>query len=169
MDFERLMARHKDAVYRQMVKMCGNTDDAEDVLAESLMNAYRAMHQLHDEQAFQGWLATIARRTCGRLRRKEALTPVLHLADMAQRGLELVADTPSPEDLVLEAETKACLLQAMATIPPLYREVYQLRDTQDLSANEVAQQLGISVAAVKSRLHRARIILRNILDKSLIL
>ena len=76
MEFDQLMARHKDAVYRQMVRMCGNPDDAEDVLSESLLSAYRAMHQLSDEAAFQSWLAIIARRTCGRLKRREALAPV---------------------------------------------------------------------------------------------
>lgn len=167
MDFDRLMARHKDAVYRQMVKMCGNPDDAEDVLAESLLNAYRAMNQLHDEAAFQGWLAIIARRTCGRLKRRETLAPVLRLAEMEEKGTEPISDSPSPETLALEAETKACLLRVMTELPPLYREVYELRDLQDLPASEVAERLGITVAAVKSRLHRARALIRQGVDQGL--
>jgi RNA polymerase sigma-70 factor (ECF subfamily) len=167
MNFDQLMVRHKDAVYRQMVRMCGNADDADDVLSESLLNAYRAMHQLSDETAFQSWLAIIARRTCGRLKRREALAPVLHLAELSEHGIEPASDAPSMDSHLIEEETKACLLQVMAELPPLYREVYELRDVQDLPASEVAERLGISVAAVKSRLHRARALVRSGIDTGL--
>ena len=167
MDFDQLMARHKDAVYRQMVRMCGNADDAEDVLAESLLNAYRALHQLSDEASFQSWLAIIARRTCGRLKRREALAPVLRLAELSELGIEPASEAPSLDSQMIETETKACLLQVMAALPPLYREVYELRDVQDLSASEVAERLGITVAAVKSRLHRARALVRIGIDTGL--
>jgi RNA polymerase sigma-70 factor, ECF subfamily len=150
MNFDVLMARHKDAVYRQMVRMCGNTADAEDVLAESLLNAYRALHQLHDEAAFQSWLAIM-----------------VHWAELAEQGIEPLSNAPSPEDQVLEAETKHCLLRALADLPPLYREVYERRDLQGRSASEVATDLGITVAAVKSRLHRARALVRNSIDVGL--
>lgn len=161
------MARHKDAVYRQMVRMCGNADDADDVLSESLLNAYRAMHQLSDEAAFQSWLAIIARRTCGRLKRREALAPVLRLAELSEQGIEPASAEPSLDTQVIEAETKACLLQVMTDLPPLYREVYELRDLQGHPASEVAERLGISVAAVKSRLHRARALVRAGIDSGL--
>ncbi|MCX6366236.1 MAG: RNA polymerase sigma factor [Armatimonadetes bacterium] len=167
MEFDQLMARHKDAVYRQMVRMCGNPDDAEDVLVESLLSAYRALPQLQNEAAFQGWLAIIARRTCGRLKRHEALAPVLHLAELSEHGIEPVSGAPSPETLAIEAETKACLLSVIHGLPPLYREVYELRDVQEISASEVAQRLGITVAAVKSRLHRARALVRAGIDTGL--
>ena len=110
MNFDQLMARHKDAVYRQMVRMCGNTDDADDVLSESLLSAYRAMHQLSDEAAFQSWLAIIARRTCGRLKRREALAPVLRLAELSEHGIELASDAPSMDSQLIEEETKTCLV-----------------------------------------------------------
>ena len=148
MEFDQLMARHKDAVYRQMVRMCGNADDADDVLSESLLSAYRAMHQLSDEAAFQSWLAIIARRTCGRLKRREALAPVLRLAELEEHGTEPISGARSPETQALEAETKACLLRVMSELPPLYREVYELRDVQDLPAREVAGRLEIGRAHV---------------------
>jgi RNA polymerase sigma-70 factor, ECF subfamily len=147
--------------------MCGNADDADDVLSESLLNAYRAMHQLSDEAAFQSWLAIIARRTCGRLKRREALAPVLRLAELSEQGIEPASAEPSLDTQVIEAETKSCLLHVMASLPPLYREVYELRDLQDRPASEVAEQLGISVAAVKSRLHRARALVRAGIDSGL--
>lgn len=167
MEFEQLIARHKDAVYRQMVRMCGNADDADDVLSEALLSAYRSLHQLSDDSAFRGWLAIIARRTCGRLKRKEALAPVLHLADLEEQGKAVAIERASPETLALEAETKECLLRTLKELPPMYREVYELRDIQDLPAGEVAEKLGISVAAVKSRLHRARAMIREGIDCAL--
>ena len=167
MDFDQLMARHKDAVYRQMVRMCGTPDDAEDVLVESLLSAYRALGQLQDEAAFQSWLAIIARRTCGRLKRREALAPVLRLAELEEQGIEPISEAASPETLAIEAETKACLLSVMHSLPPLYREVYELRDVQERPAREVAEQLGITITAVKSRLHRARALVRAGIDTGL--
>lgn len=160
MEFDQLAMRHKDAVYRQMVRMCGNADDADDVLSDALLSAYRSLHQLSDEAAFQGWLAIIARRTCGRLKKREALAPLLKLTELEQIGQEPIDSAPSPEQQVLEAETKACLLRVMDQLPPIYREVYELRDVEGLSASTAAAQLGISVAAVKSRLHRARALVR---------
>ena len=59
MDFERLMKLHKDAVYRQLVRTCGNRDDAEDALVEALTSAHRSLETLRDEKAFRGWLAQI--------------------------------------------------------------------------------------------------------------
>jgi RNA polymerase sigma-70 factor (ECF subfamily) len=165
MEFEQLVARHKDTIYRQMVRMCGNPDDAEDVLAEALLKAYRSLPQLQEESAFPGWLAIIARRTCGRLKHKESLFPVTLWAELHEGDNEPVSAVPSPEAHLLEVETKACLLQTLAELPPLYREVYERRDLQNQSAVEVATQLGISVAAVKSRLHRARALMRQGLDR----
>ena len=169
MHFDSLVRQHKDAVYRQMVRMCGNADDAEDVLGEALLKAYRALDQLGDEEAFRGWLAIIARRTCGRLKRREALAPVRSLATLAERGVELASNAPSLDSHMIEEETKACLLKVMAELPSLYREVYELRDVQDLPASEVGERLGISVAAVKSRLHRARALVRIGIDGSIVL
>ena len=122
MHFDRLVSQHKDAVYRQMVRMCGNADDAEDVLGEALLKAYRAMDQLGDEEAFRGWLAIIARRTCGRLKRREALAPVWSLAELADFGVEPTDTARLPDVQAIEAETKSCLLAVIASLPPIYRE-----------------------------------------------
>jgi RNA polymerase sigma-70 factor (ECF subfamily) len=161
--FEQLMRRHKDAVYRQMVRVCGNHDDAEDVLAESLMKAYRAMDQLEDRERFQAWLAQIGRRTCGRLRKKQAIEPFVQWAAV-ESGLTLADPSASQEDAALERELKECVTNALHSLPEHYREVYSLRDIDGLTAEETANRLNISVANVKSRLHRARRMLRENID-----
>lgn len=166
MEFERLANRHKDAVYRQMVRMCGNHDDAEDVLVEALVKAYKASEGLKTEEAFQAWLAQIARRTCGRLRTRKGARPLLALADLAE-SQEPRATSESPVDRAMEAETKQCVQQALSTLSEEYREVYRLRDVEGWRAEQVADHLSISVAAVKSRLHRARAQVRAKLDESI--
>lgn len=167
MNFERLVNQHKDAVYRQMVRMCGNHDDAEDVLAESLVKAYRALGGLQDEEAFRAWLTQIGRRTCGRLKRREALRPTTALEALAESGFEIPDHADSPEVMALEMQTKDCIMDALEEIPNLYKEIYLLRDVDQLSVEETAKKLGISVPNVKTRLHRARAMLREKIDAAL--
>mgnify|MGYP000453940717 CR=1 FL=1 len=166
--FERLIARHKDAVYRQLYRMCGNHDDAEDVLVESLAKAYRALDSLEHEDAFRSWLAQIGRRTCGRLKKRESMSPVLALASIEGTSAEPTAAGEDPDEKMLEGQLKECILRAFATLPKAYAQVYEARDMEGLSAEETAQKLGLTVAAVKSRLHRARAMVRERIDCALL-
>jgi RNA polymerase sigma-70 factor, ECF subfamily len=158
-DFDRQMARHKDAVYRQVVRVCGNYDDAEDVLAETLLAAYRSMHQVREEEAMRAWLATIGRRICRRMRQREALAPILALDNLPE---PVAAQNPLAE-LEMQ-EMKSCVRSALDALPEHYRAVYELRDLQGLSGEDTAQRLGISLPNMKSRLNRARQIVRKHLD-----
>src|SRR5208283_809087 len=97
MDFEELAKEHKDAVYRQLIRTCGNREDAEDVLIEALLKAYRSLGQLRESQAFRSWLVQIGRRVCWQLKEREALLPIMQLSAMGQQGLELPAEGPSVE------------------------------------------------------------------------
>ena len=166
-DFDSLTRQHKDSVYRQMLRVCGNHEDAEDVLVEALLKAYRHLDQLRDSAAFRAWLAQIARRVCWQLKERESLLPLLQLSTLDGEGRELPGSDPTPEASLATRQMKQLLDDAIASLPPLYRSVYELRDIEDRSGDEVAQQLGISRAAMKSRLHRAREIVRQHLDEAL--
>ncbi len=167
MNFDELANEHKDAVYRQMLRACGNQADAEDVLMEALWKAYRSLGQLREATAFRAWLAQIARRLCWQLREREAMALLLQLSAMEEEGAQL-ASTEEPVDVGLaRREMKDLLWQAVNELPPEAREIYVLRDVEDLSGEQVAQRLGITVAAMKSRLHRARRALREKLDRNL--
>jgi len=166
-DFEALTRQHKDAVYRQMLRVCGNREDAEDVLVEALLKAYRHLEQLRDPAAFRSWLAQIGRRVCWQLKAREALLPLLELSTLEQEGRELPGPAPTPEAQYARGQMRALLDTAIAALPPRYRSVYELRDIEDRPGDEVARQLGISRAAMKSRLHRARELVRNHLDAAL--
>lgn len=166
MDFERLSQQHKDAVYRQMVRVCGNREDAEDVLIEALLKAYRSLDDLQAPEAFRAWVARIGRRVCWQLRQREALLPLLQLS-AASGGADTMDGAPTAEEKALAAEMKALLKSAVHSLPAGYRQVYELRALEDLSGEETAQRLGISLAAVKSRWHRARAMVREHLDAAL--
>lgn len=165
-DFERLANRHKDAVYRQLYRMCGNHDDAEDILVESLVNAYKAIGDLHDDQAFKSWLGQIARRACGRLKKRQALQPLIDLAVLEEAGYEF-PDPQTPEASALQGETRGCIQAVIDRLPEMYREIYDLRDIFGLSAEETRDRTGLTIAAIKSRLHRARVMVRQGLDEAL--
>jgi RNA polymerase sigma-70 factor (ECF subfamily) len=166
-DFAALTRQHQNSVYRQMVRVCGNREDAEDVLVEALLKAYRHLDQLRDSEAFRAWLAQIARRVCWQLKEREALLPLLQLSTLEKDGREIPGAELTPEAQLARRQMKQLLDDAIAALPELYRSVYQLRDIEDRSGDEVAKMLGLSRAAMKSRLHRARDLVRTYLDAAL--
>ena len=166
-DFDSLTRQHKDSVYRQMIRVCGNREDAEDVLVEALLKAYRHLDQLRDSTAFRAWLAQIAKRVCWQLKERESLLPLLQLSTLEEEGREIPGGALSPEAQLARRQMSQLLADAIAALPELYRSVYRLRDVEDRPGDEVAKQLGISRAAMKSRLHRARELVRAHLDAAL--
>ena len=167
MDFEALANEHKDAIYRQMLRVCGNREDAEDVLIEALLKAYSNMDQLRDAEAFRAWLAQIARRVCWQLKEREALLPLLRLSELEDAGKELPDRAAAPEEMAAVAQMRGLLRSAVAELTPQYREVYELRDLEELPGEEVAARLGLSLRAMKSRLHRARAMVREHMETAL--
>jgi RNA polymerase sigma-70 factor (ECF subfamily) len=111
-NFEKLANQHKDAVYRQMVRVCGNREDAEDVLIEALLKAYRNLDRLRDAVAFRSWLEKIAQRVCWQLKQREALMPLLQLSALEEEGREISQDEPSMEAKLAARQTKQILEDA---------------------------------------------------------
>ncbi len=159
-DYERLVREHKDAVYRQMLRVCGNHDDAEDVLVEALTAAFRRSEQLRDEGAFRSWVTTIGRRVCAHMRRKDRLVEIVPAEDLER----LSGADEDPTAAIERERLHECVSSAMERLGPLDREVYRLRELEGLSAEETAARTGLSIPGVKSRLFRARVQVRNALD-----
>jgi RNA polymerase sigma-70 factor (ECF subfamily) len=151
-----------------MIRVCGNREDAEDVLIEALLKAYRNLDQLRESAAFKAWLAQIARRVCWQLKQRESLQPLLQLSTVEDEGQQIASPEPSPELLLAKQQMKEWLLKAVDQLEPTYREVYVLREIEEMSGEEVAKRLGLSLAAMKTRLHRARESVREFLDESLV-
>lgn len=168
MNFERLANEHKDAVYRQLIRACGNREDAEDVLIEALLKAYQHLDQLKDVVAFRSWLAQIGKRVCWQLKEKEALAPVLQLSMLEEEGMDFAVEGPGLEAEVEVRRMKELLREAVRRMPEANRSVFELRDIEELSGEEVSRKLGISEAAMKSRLHRGRKLIREFMESALL-
>jgi len=133
-DFDALARQHKDAVYRQMIRVCGNREDAEDVLIEALLKAYRHLDQLRESAAFRAWLAQIAKRVCWQLKEREALLPLLQLSTLEDEGREFPGSEPPPDAQLARQQMKGLLNEAIDALPALYRPVYVLCDVENCGA-----------------------------------
>lgn len=152
-----LLARHAPAVYRFGVKMCRDPEDAKDVLQDTLLAAARGIREFRGASSLSTWLYTVARSFCIKKRRTSKFAPreVVSLDEPRASGDSQSPDK-GPEEVASDRELTALLDDAIAALDPANREVLVLRDIEGLTAPEVAQVLGVSVDAVKSRLHRAR-------------
>lgn len=158
--FESLVNQHKDSVYRQMVRVCNHREDAEDALGTALLLAYQAAEQLESESAFRAWIGTIGKRVCTKMRSHPAIQRTLEYAE--EKGL--VAEDSEDMDM---AVLKGCVADAVSSLSVIYRDIYIRCELNEESVVEAAKALGISHAAAKSRLLRAREIVRRQLDHSI--
>ncbi len=160
---EALLSRHQGRVYRFGRKMCGDDEDAADVVQETLLAAARTLPEFREASSVSTWLYTIARSFCIKRRRtsKFAPTSMESLDEEAGPGGAVADPGRSPEEVAAGRQLQLALDAAIATLEPMYREVLVLRDVEGLPAAEVAEALGLSVEAVKSRLHRARMSVRE--------
>jgi RNA polymerase sigma-70 factor (ECF subfamily) len=153
-----LVRAHRQGVYRYGLQVCRTTEDAEDAVQETLWAATRALHAFRGTAtSIASWMFTIVRRECLRLLEGH------RRGHMGLEGAEdeLPGDATDPENAVLARHRNELLADGLAALEPAHREVVLLRDIQELSAPEAAAKLGISVDALKSRLHRARVSLRE--------
>jgi RNA polymerase sigma-70 factor (ECF subfamily) len=162
---ERLLERHQGSVFRFGMRMCRVEEDAKEVLQETLLAAARTLPDFRGASSVSTWLYTIARSFCIKQRRRSKFAPeVVESLDGGEpeRAAVQVRDPArSPDEQLEGRRLEAALEEAIGALDPKYREVLVLRDVEGLSANEVAEVLGLSVEAVKSRLHRARVAVRE--------
>jgi RNA polymerase sigma-70 factor (ECF subfamily) len=161
---ETLLVRYQPRLYRFSLRMCGNVDEAGDVAQDSLISMARSLRDFRGDASVSSWLYTIARRNCIRKRRRSKFAPAREesLDAAASESAGRVTDpSPTPEQSATNREIEIALTRAIDALDPPQREVLVLRDVEGLSAPEVARILEISVDAVKSRLHRARLAVRR--------
>jgi RNA polymerase sigma-70 factor (ECF subfamily) len=160
---ERLLARHQSQIYRFGAKMCRDEEDAKDVLQETMIAAARTIPDFRGTSAVSTWLYAIARSFCIKKRRTSKFAPerIDSLEAHAEQAAQIADTRRNPEEDVAGRQLQAALDDAIGSLDPMYREVLTLRDVEGLSAAEVAEVMGLSVEAVKSRLHRARTAVRE--------
>jgi len=150
-----------------MVRTCGNHEDAEDALAEALYAAIKASDQLQNPDSFRGWLGKIGTRSCARMRIRDRLVQFTSVAELESKGFELKDSHQSPDALAEISALKTCIAGAIELLPETYREVYLRCEIMGEKLDDVADSLNLSLSAIKSRLHRAREIMRESLDHGL--
>jgi RNA polymerase sigma-70 factor (ECF subfamily) len=161
---EALLERHQAQVYRFGMKMCRDPEDAKDVLQDTLLAMARGVRDFRGASSLSTWLYTIARSHCIKKHRRGKFAPAEERSldtDVAAEAQRLAAPARDPAEALAGRQTEQALEQAIAALDPMYREVLLLRDAEGLTAPEVAEVLGLSVQAVKSRLHRARVAVRE--------
>lgn len=167
--FDELVRRYQDKVYRLSYKILRHEDDAAEALQDAFLSAYRGLRNFKAESTFSTWLYRIATNASLMKYRKRRDGHVsLDQSQSASEETEplQIADWAAqpPEDL-LTAETRQVMAEGIERLPEELRTVFVLRDIEELSNAEVAEILNLSVAAVKSRLHRGRIQLRERLNR----
>ena len=152
--FTRLVERYQKPVYNLCYRMLGNEQEAEDAAQESFWRAYQAIRRYDPERSFATWLLSIAAHYCIDLQRKRRL-PVMEIEDWME---EILPDhAPDPEKASGDREDKDRIHKMLAELNPQDRAAIILRYWYEFSEEEISQTLKLSVSAVKSRLHRARL------------
>lgn len=158
----KLLERHQAQVYRFGMKMCRDREDAADVLQETLLAMARGVRDFRGASSISTWLYTVARSFCIKKRRRRKFAPEETSLDATPLSAGSVADSAQhPEAALAGKQVEQALDRAIQALEPTYREVLVLRDVEGLTAPEVAEVLGITTQAVKSRLHRARVAVRD--------
>jgi len=169
--FTTLINQYDRHIYRLALNITGNQEDAEDVLQDSFLKAYSNLDQFQGDSRFYTWLVRIAvNEALMKLRKRRGASWVSldEPADTDHRSLvprEVEDWTENPERSYAKTELRDILSQAIEKLEPQFRTVFVLRDVEEFSTEETAKMLGLSVPAVKSRLLRARLKLRELLNK----
>jgi RNA polymerase sigma-70 factor, ECF subfamily len=167
--FETLVGRYERKIFRLAQNITQNREDAEDAMQESFLKAYEHLGEFQGNSRFYTWLVRIAvNQALMKLRRRRpnvvSLDQELDTGeDMMPREVEDWG--PSPEERYGQTELSGILGKVIGELDPPFRIVFQLRDIEELSTEETAEALGLSVPAVKSRLLRARLKLREKLNQ----
>ena len=172
---EQLVERYADRVYRLAVRITGSNEDAEEAAQDALWTAARKIHTFKGDSAFGSWLYRIAAnaayqklRTRKAKAREVALDDVLPSLDDDGRHFEPMDDWSNRVDQkALQGELRSILEEAIDALPPDYRTALVLHDVEGLSNPDIAEALGISLPAVKSRVHRSRLFVRKRLSEYL--
>lgn len=166
-----LVDAHGGRLYGLGLKLCGNPEDAEDLVQEVFLQAYRKWHQFEGRSDPSSWLYTIGARACQRMHRRRSGEPARMepLADLLPSEDDAVPDPEAegPLDAQLRREAREVIDRALLALPPDFRLTLVLKDIAELSVAEVAEILGIKEATVKTRVHRARLALRKAMMEEL--
>jgi RNA polymerase sigma-70 factor (ECF subfamily) len=169
---EKVFHEFAPRVYNLARRMLNSDADAEDVTQDVLLQVVRKLDTFRGESAFPTWLHRVTVNAALAHRRKragreehEVSDPLDHFLQNGHHHAPVARWAVGPEQQALDKETHQLIEQAIARLPALYRDVYVLADVEGLPNAEIGEMLGLGVPAVKSRLHRARLLMRNALAR----
>lgn len=172
--FDLLLTRHAARAYRLAFRLTGSEADAQDAVQDGFLSAYRGLGGFRAEASFSTWLYRIVTNAALMLRRRRKRRPTTPLDDALPRFDDEGRHTAEPADLeaaahVEERIDRAALAAharaAVDALPEAYRAAFVLRDLEEMETAQVAELLGIGAAAVRQRVHRARLMLRGSLGR----
>jgi len=166
--FDELVRRYQDKVYRLSYKILRHEDDAAEALQDAFLSAYRGLGNFKAESTFSTWLYRVATNaSLMKYRKRRDHHVSLDQSQSTDEDAEplQLPDWSTPVEALLTKETREVMEEGIQRLPEELRTVFILRDIEELSNAQVAEVLDLSVAAVKSRLHRGRIALRERLNR----
>jgi len=179
--FEALLERYEDKVFRLAYRFVRNESDAKEILQDTFLSVWRKLDTFKGDSQFSSWVYRVAANTALMRLRSQRRHPQISTEDLPAgfldnyrpSGTEGLAHLPSPgenwakrpDEQLQSDELRRHIQDAVDALPDLYRTVFLVRDVEGLSTEETAEVLGISVPTVKTRLHRARIALREAIAK----
>lgn len=167
--YAELLARYRESLYAMVLKMVGNEDDADDITIESFGKAFLKLDQYTANYSFSTWLFKIASNACidfVRKKKYDTLSIDKHVEDEEGKlsTMELHAHGPTPEEGMVQKQNVEMVRSLVDKLKPHYKQIIELRYFQELSIEEIAQQMNLSTGTVKAQLFRAREFLGNVLE-----
>jgi RNA polymerase sigma-70 factor (ECF subfamily) len=164
--FETLVRIHERRVFRVTVAILGNAEDAEEAMQDAFVKACRHLDQFRRASRFTTWLTRIAVNEA--LQKRQVRRNTVSLEEVSEAEVKVLPHRTQqwhedPEKLYGKQEVRAMVEDAIRSLPPIYRETFVLRDVEGFRAEEAAEMLGLTLPAIKSRLLRARLLVREAL------
>lgn len=163
--FGELVSRYQDRLFNSVLRLCDNAEDARDVVQEAFLHAYQSLQTFKGDALFFTWLYRIAVNTAISMKRKKRV--VLRIQPTGEDGNAIdpldPSETNRPGHAIEMAEEERRVHDALAKLSPEHRSVLVMKDMEGMKYEEMAEILGVPVGTIRSRLHRARLEMRDIL------
>lgn len=164
--FEDIVLKYQDKIYNLCHHMLGNAQDAEDAAQDAFLKAFQALPKFWPEASLYTWLYRIATNTCIDYRKKPIFESLFNSSEEGERLVhDRASDAPSPEKLYQSKEIDNALQDSLRKLSPKLRAIIVLKEIEELSYEEIADTLEISMGTVKSRIARAREELQKLMKK----